>query len=152
MSLNRIVVMGRLGATPELRSTASGTSVTSFALAVDRDRKDENGERKTDWLDVTAWRHQAEFVCKYATKGRSLVVEGRLQIREWTDNSNNKRRNAEIVAENIYFADSKREDSAQATGYGAAPSEPPAYGGYGEPAGSGFSEIEDDGDLPFNRG
>lgn len=145
MALNRIVVMGRLGANPELRSTSSGTSVTSFSLAVDRDRKEQNGERKTDWLDVTAWRQQAEFVCKYATKGRTLVVEGRLQVREWKDSAGNNRRNAEIVAENIYFGDSKRDE-------GDAPNNSaPAYGGgYGATAGGGFAEIADEDEtLPF---
>ena len=162
--LNRIIIMGRLVRDPELRTTQSGTPVTSFTLAVDRDFKSrESGEKNTDFIDVVAWRQTAEFVCKYFAKGRMAVAEGRLQIREWKDRDGNNRRTAEVVAENVYFGDSKR-DSAGDSGYGAPPAygnnpgygasaapaygAPPAYGGYGES--SGFSEISDeDGDLPF---
>ena len=149
--LNRIVSMGRLTRDPELRRTGSGTPVTSFSLAVDRDFKSQDGQRETDFIDVVAWRGTAEFVSKYFTKGRMAVVEGRLQIRDWTDNNGGKRRSAEVVADNIYFGDSKR-DSAPGD-YGA----PPAYGapvGRGAPAPmesrSDFAEIgEEDGELPF---
>ena len=162
--LNRIIIMGRLVRDPELRTTQSGTPVTSFTLAVDRDFKNrESGEKSTDFIEVVAWRQTAEFICKYFAKGRMAVAEGRLQIREWKDRDGNGRRTAEVVAENVYFADSKR-DGAGDSGYGAPPAygsnpgygasaapaygAPPAYGGYGES--SGFSEISDeDGDLPF---
>ena len=161
--LNRIIIMGRLVRDPELRTTQSGIAVTSFTLAVDRDFKNrDSGEKSTDFIDVVAWRQTAEFVCKYFSKGRMAVSEGRLQIREWKDRDGNNRRTAEVVADNVYFGDSKR-DSAGDNGYGA-----PAYGGnagyggnhggyggnagYGAPSAepSGFAEIDDqDGDLPF---
>ena len=153
--LNRIIIMGRLTRDPELRRTGSGTPVTSFSLAVDRDFKSQNGEKETDFIDVVAWRSTAEFVSKYFTKGRMAVVEGRLQIRDWTDRDGGKRRSAEVVADNVYFGDSKRDGAGD---YGA----PPAYGvpasygapaaGRGAPAGgmSDFAEIgEEDGELPF---
>lgn len=106
--LNHITIMGRLTRDPELRRTAGGTAVTSFSLAVDRDYKGQDGEKETDFIDVVAWRSTAEYVAKYYTKGRMAVVDGRLQIRDWTDNDGNKRRSAEVVAENVYFGDSKR--------------------------------------------
>ena len=143
--LNKIIIMGRLTRDPELRRTASSTAVAGFTLAVDRDFKSQNGEKSTDFIDVVAWRNTDEFVAKYFTKGRMAVVEGRLQIRDWKDKDGNNRRSAEVVAENVYFGDSKR-DGAPAGDY-AAP-----MGGYAAPVSttSSFSEIEDeDGDLPF---
>ena len=143
--LNKIIIMGRLTRDPELRRTASSTAVAGFTLAVDRDFKSQNGEKSTDFIDVVAWRNTAEFVAKYFTKGRMAAVEGRLQIRDWKDKDGNNRRSAEVVAENVYFGDSKR-DGAPAGDY-AAP-----MGGYAAPVSttSSFSEIEDeDGDLPF---
>ena len=129
--LNHIVLMGRLCADPELRRTNSGTPVTSLRIAVDRDFKNQSGEKETDFIDVVAWRATAEFVAKYFTKGRMAVVDGRLQIRPWTDNNGNKRTTAEVVAENVYFGDTKREDSRSQA----------------EPE---YKEIqEEDGDLPF---
>lgn len=127
--LNKIIIMGRLVREPELRRTQSGNAVTSFTLAVDRDFKSDNGERETDFIDCVAWRSTAEFVEKYFSKGRMAVVSGRLQIRSWTDKDGTKRRSAEIVAESVYFGDSKREDAAtqQET----------------------FAELPDDGELPF---
>ena len=108
--LNHIVIMGRLARDPELRRTQTGTPVASFRLAVDRDFKDKStGERSTDWIDVVAWRQTAEFVSRFFTKGRMAVVEGRLQMRDWTDKDGNKRTSAEVVAENVYFGDSKRD-------------------------------------------
>ena len=140
--LNRIIVMGRMTRDPELRTTQSGTSVCSFTIACDRDFKDSNGEKGVDFIDVVAWRQTAEFVCKYFGKGRMAVVEGRLQLRDWKDKDGNSRRVAEIVAENVYFGDSKR-DEGNNTQSGA-----PAFG-YGAPAG-GFTEVvHDEGDLPF---
>lgn len=131
--LNRIIVMGRMTRAPELRRTNSGTAVASFAVAVDRDFKSQSGEKETDFIDVVAWRNTAEFVSKYFSKGRMAVVEGRLQLRDWTDKDGNKRRTAEIVADSVYFGDSKRDggDTEQSDPHG------------------GFSEIADDGDLPF---
>jgi single-strand DNA-binding protein len=131
--LNRIIVMGRMTRDPELRRTNSGTAVASFSLAVDRDFKSLSGEKETDFIDVVVWRNTAEFVSKYFSKGRMAVVEGRLQLRDWTDKDGNKRRSAEIVADSVYFGDSKRD------GGDVAQSEPQG----------GFSEIKDDGDLPF---
>ena len=159
--LNRIILMGRLARDPELRHTQSGTPVASFRLAVDRDFKDKNtGEKATDWIDVVAWRQTAEFVSRYFTKGRMAVVEGRLQMRDWTDRDGNKRTSAEVVADNVYFGDSKRDGegggySAPASGFGGdrgyAPPPAPAAGSYGAPAGGDqFAELsDDDGELPF---
>ena len=113
--LNHIVVMGRLTRDPELRKTASGVSVASFSVAVDRDFSQQDGKKETDFLDVVAWRNTAEFAAKYFTKGRMAVVSGRLQIRNWEDKEGNKRRTAEILAENIYFGDSKKEDDGGST-------------------------------------
>lgn len=107
--LNKIVLMGRLTRDPELRRTQSGTPVASFALAVDRYFKSQNGDKETDFIDVVVWRNTAEFVSKYFSKGRMAIVEGRLQIRDWTDKDGGKRRSAEVVADNVYFGDSKRE-------------------------------------------
>lgn len=130
--LNKIFIMGRLTRDPELRRTQGGNAVTSFALAVNRDFKSADGTKETDFIDVVAWRNTAEFAAKYFTKGRMAVVEGRLQMRDWTDKEGNKRRIAEVVADNIYFGDSKREDAPAGN---SAPT---------------FEEIEDDGgDLPF---
>ena len=109
--LNKIILMGRLCANPELRRIGSGTAVTSFSLACDRDFKSQSGEKETDFIDVVAWKNTAEFVSKYFSKGRMAVVEGRLQIRDWTDKAGNKRTTAEVVADNVYFADSKRYES-----------------------------------------
>ena len=100
--------MGRFVRDPELRRTGSGTAVTSFSLACDRDFKSQSGEKETDFIEVVAWKNTAEFVSKYFSKGRMAVVEGRLQIREWTDKAGSKRKTAEVVADNVYFADSKQ--------------------------------------------
>lgn len=138
--LNRIVLMGRLTRDPELRRTGSGTAVSSFSIAVDRDFKGQGGEKETDFIDIVAWRNTAEFVSKYFTKGRMAVVEGRLQIRDWKDKEGNNRRSAEVVADNVYFGDSKRDGDAVGGSYTG-----------GQTAQSGeFREIdEDDGKLPF---
>ena len=175
--LNRIVLMGRLTRDPELRHTQTGTPVASFTLAVDRDFKDKmTGERGVDFIDIVAWRLTAEFVSRYFAKGRMAVVEGRLQIRDWTDKEGNKRRSAEVIADNVYFGDSKRDADSSGTyappaggfgapsggysapsggynapsgGYAPAPAEP--SGGYSAPMGgdqyAGLSD--DDGELPF---
>ena len=166
--LNKIFLHGRLVADPEMRHTPSGVAVTSFRLAVDRDFKDrETGEKKADFINIVAWRNTAEFVSRYFTKGRMAVVDGRLQMRDYTDRDGNKRTAAEVVAENVYFGDSRRdaEGGGSYGGYGggysggytapapsapassAAPVPPPAY-----PASAGgqFAELDDDdGELPF---
>ena len=148
--LNKIILMGRLTHDPELRRTQNGTAVTGFSLAVERDFKDEDGKRATDFIDIVAWRAAAEFVAKYFTKGRMAVVEGRLQIRDWTDRDGGKRRSAEVIADNVYFGDSKRDgggDYGSAPAYGA-----PSYAASAPERGgqSDFAEIgEEDGELPF---
>ena len=149
--LNKVFIMGRLARDPELRRTQTGTAVASFTLAVDRDMKNKaTGERATDWIDVVAWSHTAEFVSRYFTKGRMAVVEGRLQIRDWTDKDGNKRRSAEVVADNVYFGDSRRD--GEVGGSYSAPAAP-SYGGYSAPASSPASDFamldDDDAQLPF---
>ena len=114
--LNKIILMGRFTQDPELKTTPSGAMVTSFALAVDRDFVDkESGNRETDFIDIVAWRKTAEFVGKYFSKGSLAVVEGRLQMRDWQDKDGNKRRKAEIIADNIYFGGSKRDGTRNGT-------------------------------------
>jgi len=169
--LNHIVIMGRLTRDPELRRTGSGIAVTSFSLAVDRDfGPKDGGERETDFIDCVAWRNTGEFVSKYFTKGSMAVVSGRLQIRGWTDKDGNKRRSAEVVADNVYFGESKRSSDQQRSGsydsapgygsapsYGSAPAAPnygsaPSYGSYSAPSApaSDFAMMDDDdAQLPF---
>jgi len=144
--LNRIILMGRFTRDPELRHTQSGIAVASFSLAVERDFKEKDSDkRQVDFIDVVAWRNTAEFVSKYFSKGRMAVVEGRLQIRDWTDRDGNKRRSAEVVADNVYFGDS-RKDAEGGGGEGRYGAPPPASGGYT----ANFTEMdEDDGKLPF---
>lgn len=133
--LNQICVMGRLTRDPELRRTNSGTAVTSFTVAVDRDFANEDGSRDTDFIDCIAWKTLAETVNSYFAKGRMAVVHGRLQIRSYTDKEGTKRRAAEIVADRVYFGDSKKEGTKPA---------------YNAPQPQDFSEMtEDDPDLPF---
>ena len=163
--LNKIFIMCRLTRDPELRHTQTGTAVASFTLAVDRDFKDRStGERGTDFINVVAWRQTGEFVSRYFTKGRMAVVEGRLQMRDLTDKDGNKRTAAEVVADNVYFGDSKRDGESGGTyssgytgGYNPAPMggnsgyAAPAPSGYGAPTGvDQFAELsDDDGELPF---
>ena len=143
--LNKIFIMGRLTRDPELRRTQSGTPVASFSLAVDRDFKEQDGSRATDFIDCVAWRSSAEFVDKYFSKGRMAVVEGRLQIRDWTDKEGNKRRSAEVIADNVYFGDSKPKDGGDVPAYEGEPG-----AGFGAPP-SGFTPNfgEENGELPF---
>ena len=110
MALNHITIMGRITKDIELRRTPTGVAVASFTLAVDRDFKEKNGEKETDFIDVVAWKNTAEFVEKYFGKGRVAVVSGRLQMRSWTDKEGNKRRTAEVIADNVYFGDSKKDE------------------------------------------
>ena len=151
--LNRIILMGRLTRDPELRHTQTGTAVASFSLAVDRDFKDKTtGEKSTDFIDIVAWRQTAEFVSRFFTKGRMAVVEGRLQIRDWKDREGNNRRSAEVIADNVYFGDSKRDGAPTGGNFSAPPAYSAPTGGYSAPVGgsSDFAEIdEEDGDLPF---
>ena len=148
--LNHITIMGRLTRDPELRRTGTGVAVASFTVAVDRDFGGrDGGEKETDFIDCVAWRQTGEFVSKYFTKGRMIVVSGRLQIRGWTDKDGNKRRTAEVVADNCYFGDSKREGDNG--GSYAAPAAP-AFGGYSAPAApaADFGMLsDDDAQLPF---
>lgn len=132
--LNHVTVMGRLTADPELRHTSGELPVASFRLAVDRDFKDkETGEKKADFFSVTCWRQTAEFAARYLAKGRQAVVSGRLQVRDYTDREGHKRSVTEIVADNVYFADSRPEGTERKA-----------------PAPEGFTELEDDDEgIPF---
>ena len=157
--LNHITIMGRMTRDPELRRTGTGVAVTSFTLAVDRDYNPKDGaEKEVDFIDCNAWRGTGEFVAKYFSKGSMAVVSGRLQIRNWTDKDGNKRRNAEVVADSVYFGDSKKSD--QGTSTYQAPNTPQEYtGDFAEAramydkamnAQSDFAMLEDnDPQLPF---
>ena len=166
--LNHIIVMGRLTRDPELRYTQSNTPVASFTVAVDRDfAPRDGGERQTDFIDCVAWRSTGEFVSKYFQKGSMAVVSGRLQIRDWTDREGNKRRSAEIVADNVYFGESKRSREGGNGGYNGNSGYSGGNGGYSgggssyaprsnegfdnaARGGSAFAELDDgDGELPF---
>ena len=174
--LNHIVIMGRLVRDPELRRTGTGVAVASFRVAVDRDFvSKDGGERKADFIDCVAWRQTGEFISKYFTKGRMIIVDGRLEMRDWTDKDGNKRTSAEIVVANAYFGDSKRDGDSSGSAYGgnsyggnayggssySAPAAPsygsapaPSYGGgYGAPASAPASDFamleDDDAQLPF---
>ena len=140
--LNHITIMGRLTRDPEMRTTQSGVAVASFTLAVDRDFGGrDGGEKQTDFIDCTAWRHTAEFVSKYFSKGRMAVVSGRLQIDNYTDNDGNKRKSAKVIADNIYFGDSKKDGAT-----GSQSDEAASF----TPAPSSFVPVEvDSGELPF---
>ena len=163
--LNHITIMGRLVRDPELRRTGSGVAVASFCVAVDRDfAPKDGGERKADFINCVAWRQTGEFISKYFTKGRMIVVDGRLEMRDWTDKDGNKRTSAEVVVANAYFGDSKRDsDGGSAYGgttyggnsYGNYAAPAPSYGGnnYGAPAAAPASDFamldDDDAQLPF---
>ena len=165
--LNHIVIMGRLVRDPELRRTGTGVAVANFRVAVDRDYvPKDGGERKADFIDCVAWRQTGEFISKYFTKGRMIVVDGRLEMRDWTDKDGNKRTSAEINVANAYFGDSKRDGDSSGSAYGgntyggnsygsnsySAPAAP-SYGGYGAPASAPASDFamleDDDAQLPF---
>ena len=169
--LNHIVIMGRLVRDPELRRTGTGVAVASFRVAVDRDfAPKDGGERKADFIDCVAWRQTGEFISKYFTKGRMIIVDGRLEMRDWTDKDGNKRTSAEIVVANAYFGDSKRDGDSgnssyggnayggnnsygNAGNYGSASAPAPNYGGYSAPASAPASDFamleDDDAQLPF---
>ena len=137
--LNKVFLQGRLVADPELRRTPNDVAAASFRLAVERDFKDQaTGERPVDFINIVAWRQTGEFAARYLTKGRLAIVEGRLQIRDYTDREGNKRTMAEVVADKVYFGDSRRDGES-------APAEPAAPS-----QGSQFAELQgDDGELPF---
>ena len=150
--LNHIAIMGRLTRDPELRRTQSGTAVASFTIAVDRDYSSkDDGSKETDFVDIVAWRSTADFVSRYFSKGRMAVVSGRLQMRKWEDKNGNKRTSAEVVADSVYFGDSKRDtdngssnESSYASHAAAAPAAP------ADPPAKDFSLLEDDDEeLPF---
>ena len=157
--LNHIVIMGRLTRDPELRTTQSGVSVTSFTVAVDRDfNSRDGGERQTDFIDCVAWRQTGEFVSKYFTKGRMIVVSGRLQSRKWQDREGNNRTNWEISADNVYFGDSKRDSEGGSYSQNSYGGQSGNFGGYSSAPQSAsvppvspspYEELEDDGELPF---
>ena len=158
MSLNHITIMGRLTKDVELRRTGSGIAVASFTLAVERDRKNEAGEKETDFIDCNAWRNTGEFVSKYFQKGSMAIVSGRLQIRNWTDKEGNKRRSAEVVADSVYFGDSKKSDQSNST-YQTQNSYPGSTGDFSDTMNyianmqaqqSDFTMLDgDDAQLPF---
>ena len=145
--LNQVTIMGRFCADPELRRTSSGVAVAHFSIACDRDFKSKDGEKETDFVEVVAYRNTAEFVSKYFTKGRMAVVSGRLQIRSWTDKDGNKRRTAEIVADNVYFGDSKKDEGNTSSGYiGFVPNDKLS----GNTPAQDFAQLTDeDAQLPF---
>lgn len=141
--LNKVMLQGRLVANPELRHTQNNVAVASFRLAVDRDFKDrDTGERRADFINVVAWRQAGEFAARYFTRGQMAVVDGRLQVRDYTDQDGNRRYATEVVADHVYFSGSKQEGSyseSSASEYKYDPTDPNA-----------FAELtEDDGDLPF---
>lgn len=143
--LNHITLMGRLTGNPELRRTANGTAVASFSIACERDFASSGTEKETDFISIVAWRNTAEFVSKYFSKGRMAIISGRLQMRSYTDKNGNKRVAAEVVAESIYFGDSKRDSAAEPSLPDAEPAMEPQNGSV-----NGFTEItEEDGQFPF---
>lgn len=148
--LNHITIMGRLTRDPELRRTGSGIAVASFTLAVDRDFSSKGNEKETDFIDCVAWRATGEFVSKYFAKGRMAVVSGSLQIRKWKDKDGNERRSAEVIADNVYFADSKNAaENGGSRPTAAAPAGNPAAQ-VGNPAAGNYAPIyDDDEQLPF---
>lgn len=152
--LNHIVLMGRLTRDPELRRTQSGVPIVSFSLAVDHDVPNkETGERGVDFIDIVAWRQTAEFVSRFFTKGRMAVVSGRLQIRSWTDNTGNKRRTAEVVADNVYFGDSKRDgDNGSYNGNSYAGNNGGGYAGSNAYAGNNAGYAGNNGGYAGGNG
>lgn len=138
--LNKWIGMGRLTSDPELKHTKNNVAVVSFSLAVDRDGKPSDGEKKTDFIDFVAWRHTAEFISRYFTKGRMMVVEGRIQTGEYIDREGDKRKVVEVVVDNVYFGDSKKSEG------GCQPGVPATDFSASD---GGFSELSDDGDLPY---
>ena len=150
--LNKIFLMGRMTRDPELRHTASGTAVASFTLAVDRDFKNQDGEKEADFINCVAWKGTAEMLSRYFTKGRMAIVEGRLQSRKYTDKEGNNRIAYEVVASCVYFADSKRDADTSGEYSGdrySNPSQDPGYGASSSDSSAAYQDAEDDGELPF---
>lgn len=150
--LNKIFLMGRMTRDPELRHTASGTAVASFTLAVDRDFKNQDGEKEADFINCVAWKGTAEMLSRYFTKGRMAIVEGRLQSRKYTDKEGNNRIAYEVVASCVYFADSKRDEDSAGRYSGdrySNPSQAPGYGVSSSDSSDAYQDAEDDGELPF---
>lgn len=148
--LNHIVIMGRMTRDPELRRTGSGVAVAGFTVAVDRDRAADGQEKETDFIDCVAWRGTGEFVSKYFAKGSMIVVSGRLQIRSWTDKEGNKRRSAEVVADNVYFGESKRSNEGSSYGGNTYSAPAPSYSAPAAVPASDYALLDDDGEpLPF---
>jgi len=142
--LNRAILMGRLTADPELRHTPNNVSVTSFTLAVDRSYARQGEQKQTDFIDIVCWRSTAEFVCRYFKKGMQVAVSGSIQTRNWEDRDGKKRVSVEVVADEVFFADSKRSDAAAANPFPAqAPAAPEGMND------AGFSPIASDDELPF---
>ena len=144
--LNKTIIMGRLAHTPELKHTTSGTTYTQFSLAVDRDFKDkQSGEKVTDWIDLVAWSHTAEFICQYFAKGRMMVASGRLQTESYTDKDGNKRKSTKVVVENAYFGDSKKDGNQSQSQSQSEQDTASATVNNGQ-----FVELtDDDSELPF---
>lgn len=136
--MNTVVIIGRLAGNPDLKKTQSGTSVTSFSLAVQRSRKDPNGEYSTDWIDVVAWGKTAEFICNYFSKGQMMAVSGSIQTRSWEDKSGNRRKSVEVVAQDVSFCGSRKESTEKSLGYEPVQDVPDT-----------FEELVASGDLPF---
>lgn len=137
--LNSIIIMGRLTRDPELNKTNTGVSVTRVTLAVDRDYAPQGQEKQTDFIDCVAWNKTAEFIAKYFRKGSMAVASGRLQLRDWTDNNGIKHRAVEIIADKVYFGETKRSDGSEARPYSA-----PGADAYAD-----YDELDEDGELPF---
>ena len=151
---NRVILIGRLVADPELRQTPNGVSVCTFRIAVDRAFSSKDGEKQADFLDVVAWRERAEFVSRYFNKGKLILVEGSIQTRSYTDKNDQKRTAVEVVADNIRFVGSKAESQGGTGGaknYGddSGRSQHLPQTSYSSGSAEDFAEIEDDGDLPF---
>lgn len=155
---NRAILVGRLTADPELKQTPNGISVTSFTIAVNRSYTSKGGERQTDFLDVVAWRSTAEFICRYFSKGRAILVEGAIQTRTFVDKQGQNRRAWEIVADNAHFVESKNASQGAAPlSYSDEMAPPPAMPAaatapapaYSSGSVDDFAELDDDGDLPF---
>ena len=151
-SFNEVILMGRLTAPPELKQTQNGNLVTSFSVAVDRRYAQAGGQKQTDFINVTAWRNTAEFVCNYFTKGQAMLIRGELQTRSWTDQNGQKRYTTDVKANEVFFCEPKRDSESNNTyaNQNAAQGkyEPPAYvpDAYTQP---NFETVQDDGDLPF---
>ena len=144
--MNKVILMGRLTADPELKTTPSGVSVASFGIAVDRKYAKQGEERQTDFINIVCWRQKAEFVCKYFVKGQLIALEGSIQTRQYQDKNGNKRTAFEVVADNVYFTGDKRGAGAQTVDKPNDTALPPTQG---YPVNSGFEDISCDDDLPF---